>query len=91
MKKLLIALLLVASVADAAPRSSTVRRRFMHLTGHAAGWAGHVVDHIIPLCGGGADAVWNMQWLTIDEAKKKDVLEKQQCAQLRANKKRWPR
>lgn len=91
MKKLLIALLLVASVADAAPRSNAVRRRFMRLSGHPHGWPGHVIDHIIPLCGGGADAVWNLQWETIEDGKRKDVTEKQQCALLRANRKRWPR
>ncbi len=31
--------------------------------------------HIIPLCKGGADAVWNMQWQTIQDAKAKDKWE----------------
>lgn len=41
---------------------------------------GYVIDHVVPLCAGGADAPTNMQWQTIAEAKKKDVGEKQQCA-----------
>ena len=33
---------------------------------------GYVVDHVIPLKRGGADAPGNMQWQTIEEAKRKD-------------------
>jgi hypothetical protein len=44
---------------------------------------GHVIDHIKPLCAGGADAVSNLQWQTVADAKVKDVLEKRQCAALR--------
>jgi len=28
-----------------------------------------VVDHIVPLCAGGADAPSNMQWQTVEAAK----------------------
>ena len=44
-------------------------------TGHPGGWAGHVVDHIVPLKRGGADEPWNMQWQTVQEAKAKDRIE----------------
>jgi len=37
--------------------------------------AGYVVDHIIPLKRGGADAPSNMQWQTVAEAKAKDRVE----------------
>jgi hypothetical protein len=42
-----------------------------------------VVDHIVPLCAGGADAPQNMQWQSAAEAKAKDKLERSQCAELR--------
>lgn len=33
---------------------------------------GYIKDHIQPLCLGGPDAVSNMQWQTVEEAKAKD-------------------
>jgi hypothetical protein len=36
---------------------------------------GYVVDHVVPLKGGGADAPANMQWQTVAEAKAKDKIE----------------
>ncbi|MBW8848006.1 MAG: HNH endonuclease [Burkholderiales bacterium] len=48
---------------------------------------GYVVDHVVPLCAKGADAPHNMQWQTVDEAKRKDRDERTQCsAQRRAGK-----
>src|SRR5437016_14382446 len=41
---------------------------------------GYVVDHIKPLCAGGADRPRNMQWQTRAEAKIKDRQEREQCA-----------
>jgi len=58
-------------------RSGAVRNRFMRLTGHPKGWPGHVVDHMHPLECGGADAVENMMWQTVEEAKAKDRIETQ--------------
>jgi hypothetical protein len=40
---------------------------------------GYVVDHIKPLCAGGADHPSNMQWQTVKEAKKKDRREREMC------------
>lgn len=40
---------------------------------------GYVVDHIDPLCHGGADEPWNMQWQTREEAKLKDREERRMC------------
>ncbi len=40
---------------------------------------GYMVDHIKPLCAGGADHPSNMQWQTVAEAKKKDRLEAEEC------------
>jgi hypothetical protein len=41
---------------------------------------GYVVDHVTPLCAGGADRPWNMQWQTVSAAKIKDRDERAQCA-----------
>jgi len=40
---------------------------------------GYVVDHIKPLCAGGADRPSNMQWQTREEAKLKDREERKIC------------
>ena len=44
---------------------------------------GYVIDHVIPLCAGGADAVANLQWQTRAESYRKDVQERAQCRALR--------
>ena len=49
------------------PCPSTGRTR-----GACPGW---IKDHIVPLCKGGADAVWNLQWQTTAAAKAKDKWE----------------
>jgi hypothetical protein len=51
----------------------------MRQSGHAHGWPGHVVDHVIPLACGGADAPGNMQWQTVEEGKAKDKVERKGC------------
>jgi len=40
---------------------------------------GYAVDHIKPLCAGGADRPSNMQWQTVKEAKQKDREERKMC------------
>lgn len=40
---------------------------------------GYIIDHVTPLCAGGADAPSNMQWQTIPEAKAKDRNERRLC------------
>jgi len=49
-------------------------------TGYPRGRPGYVVDHIVPLCAGGADAPTNMQWQTVEAAKMKDGQERAQCS-----------
>ncbi len=71
--------LLVAVPSWAGPRSSSVRHRFMRQTGYPHGRPGYVIDHIVPLCAGGADAVGNMQWQTRADARVKDRQERALC------------
>jgi hypothetical protein len=53
-------------------RSASARSDFMKQTGYPKGRKGYVVDHIVPLECGGADAPGNMQWQTVQAAKIKD-------------------
>ena len=55
----------------------------MRRSGYPRGRPGYVVDHIVPLCAGGADAPSNMQWQTVDAAKVKDRQERAMCARHR--------
>lgn len=40
---------------------------------------GYVVDHIMPLCAGGADEPANMMWMSAADGKKKDAVEMKLC------------
>jgi hypothetical protein len=40
------------------------------------------IDHAFPLCAGGPDEVWNLQYQRRSDAAKKDKLEKSLCARL---------
>lgn len=42
------------------------------------------VDHAIPLCAGGPDETWNLQYQRRSDADKKDKLEARLCRQLKA-------
>jgi hypothetical protein len=72
-----------------APRSHAAKAAFQRAnpcptTGATRGGCpGHVVDHMVPLCAGGADAPVNMQWQPVDEAKIKDREEAKLCRSLR--------
>ena len=44
---------------------------------------GWIIDHIVPLCAGGADAPANMQWQTAANAHLKDLGEWRECAAMR--------
>lgn len=61
-------------------RSESAKHAFEKTTGHPNGWKGHVVDHIVPLACGGADAPSNMQWQTTEESKAKDKVERKGCS-----------
>lgn len=60
-------------------RSSKAKYAFEVMSGHPHGWPGHVVDHIVPLACGGADAPANMQWQTAADGKAKDKWERKGC------------
>lgn len=69
-------------------RSPKVRAQFLSThacpaTGQLArsGCPGFEVDHIVPLCAGGADAVHNLQWLSIAEHRAKTRLDRAGCRQ----------
>ncbi|MDP1681062.1 MAG: HNH endonuclease signature motif containing protein [Burkholderiales bacterium] len=90
MTRIVISILLCISafgVSDA--RDASVRRIFTQQNpcpaigeprGACPGW---VVDHIVPLCAGGADTTDNMQWQTKEEALEKDKEEWRLCRELR--------
>lgn len=61
-------------------RSREARDDFQRRTGYPHGRPGYVIDHIVPLCAGGADAPSNMQWQTVEAAKAKDRQERAECA-----------
>jgi hypothetical protein len=67
-------------------RSASVKREFQlthpcPATGRTTGACpGYVKDHILPLACGGPDAVFNLQWQTIRDAKAKDKWETKGCA-----------
>ncbi len=56
-------------------RSETAKHKFERQTGFPHGRPGYVIDHVVPLCRGGADAPSNMQWQTVAAAKAKDKTE----------------
>jgi hypothetical protein len=60
-------------------RSARARREFERMTGYPNGRPGYVIDHIVPLACGGADAPSNMQWQTVAAAKAKDKWERKGC------------
>lgn len=82
LSSLLSALLLFTGTADAKNyRSSAVRDAFKWnrpcpslearirpgtAGGRRGACPGYEIDHIVPLCAGGADSVWNLQWLSIE-------------------------
>ena|SRR5437588_6522307 len=60
-------------------RNEQAKHDFMRQTGYPHGRPGYVIDHVVPLACGGADASSNMQWQTVAEAKAKDRTERVGC------------
>jgi len=82
-------ILLVTSLNTASAsehRSRAVTREFQRehpcpSTGRTSGACpGYRKDHIVPLACGGPDAVSNLQWQTISDARAKDAWERRACA-----------
>lgn len=76
----------IQHVAEAKiPRSAAAKAEFKRVhpcpsTGLSRGACpGFVVDHVHPLCAGGADHPGNMQWQAVSDAKKKDRAERRLC------------
>jgi hypothetical protein len=80
---LLICLLSVTLAAQPPQRDQASVRAFKKLTGHPNGWPGHVVDHLVPLCAGGASSIENLQWQEVQASYRKDVYERALCAALK--------
>jgi hypothetical protein len=81
-----IAALVYSPLSARENRSREVTREFQRehpcpSTGKTTGACpGYRKDHIKALACGGPDAVWNMEWQTIAEAKAKDRWETKACA-----------
>jgi len=60
-------------------RGEEAKDAFKKQTGYPKGRPGYVIDHIVPLACGGADAPSNMQWQTAAAAKAKDKTERKGC------------
>lgn len=73
-----------SSTRSAAQRLSFQRDNPCPATGQRRGSCpGYVIDHVQPLCAGGADHPSNMQWQTTTDARAKDVGEWRTCRSLR--------
>jgi hypothetical protein len=82
---LLVGLLWAALDAQAPPvrRSRPLLEAFKTATGFPHGRPGYVIDHVVPLCAGGVDALTNLQWQEIRASYRKDVYERALCAAMK--------
>lgn len=80
--KLVIVLLSLLS-AQPVHRSRPLLESFKVVSGYPNGRLGYVIDHVIPLCAGGVDALTNLQWQEKQASYRKDVYERALCAALK--------
>ena len=86
---LLLVLLLCGSSHARIQRSHAEVRKFVGIeacpaTGtHKLPCPGWEVDHITPLCAGGEDRYWNMQWLSKEDHKFKTRVDVRECRRMR--------
>jgi hypothetical protein len=85
MTRVLLLVCLLTATLDAQParRSRPLLETFKQATGYPHGRPGHLIDHVIPLCAGGADALTNLQWQERRASYRKDVYERQLCAAMK--------
>lgn len=82
----IMGVLLAMSAASSSARSPSTKAEFQRhhpcpATGERRGRCpGFIIDHVQPLCAGGADTPRNMQWQTIADARRKDRGEARECA-----------
>jgi hypothetical protein len=81
--------LLLCADASSGQRSAVARAEFVKAnpcpaTGKRGPCPGWHVDHIRSLCAGGADHASNMQWLRVDEHKRKTPKDVGRCRAQRA-------
>jgi 5-methylcytosine-specific restriction endonuclease McrA len=81
----------IAGLAQALPRSSAVKAEFRKanpcpatgkIRGACPGWE---VDHRIALMCGGPDTVQNLQWLRVEEHRRKTAGERKRCRRAARN------
>ena len=65
----------VGSKRSPTPAMNTFRKQ----TGYVKGRPGWVIDHVVPMCAGGPDAVANLQWQEAAASYRKDVFERALC------------
>lgn len=86
---LLVALCISFPTLAATHRSQSARVHFVRANACPATGMnklpckGYVIDHIKPLCAGGADDPSNMQWQALADSYKKDKQERAYCRSLK--------
>lgn len=84
---LVFALLACLSTAYARDRSQVGAFRKDHAcpatAKHRGACPGFAVDHVRPLCAGGADTPSNMQWISVADHKWKTFVDVRECRKLR--------
>jgi hypothetical protein len=71
----LVFVALLATPAFAEQRDPAAVRQFIQENPPPGPRSNFVVDHIIPLIAGGTNALSNLQWQTIPDARAKDLIE----------------